>query len=208
MPRLTPRYAIVALSVAFLLLGGCGTSKPSRFYLLTAMPRSAQMPQLPGDKPDLAVGLGPVTLPPYLDRPQIVTHASPYQLHMAEFDQWAEPLHANVTRVLAENLSTLLATDRIAIYPWQQAARFDFQVVVNVMQFVSIMGVNSALMARWVIYADGEQTELMRSTSSITVPVEGSEYSAIAAAMSQAVGELSRNIAVALRAIAQNPSSN
>jgi len=49
-------------------------------------------------------GVGPVTLPPYLDRSQIVMSDRANELNLAEFDQWAESLQTNFTRVLGENL--------------------------------------------------------------------------------------------------------
>jgi uncharacterized protein len=41
---------------------------------------------------DLTIGVGPVTLPPYLDRLPIVTRASRARLVLGEFDQWAASL--------------------------------------------------------------------------------------------------------------------
>ena len=57
------------------------------------------------------IGVGPITVPKYLDRPQIVTRSGRNQLALGEFDRWAEPLQDNVLRVLAENLAFLIPTD-------------------------------------------------------------------------------------------------
>ena len=45
-----------------------------------------------------SLGLGPVDLPAYLDRTQIVTRGEGNLMLMAEFDQWIEPVQANFTR--------------------------------------------------------------------------------------------------------------
>jgi hypothetical protein len=37
---------------------------------------------------------------------------------LGEFDQWAAPLQDTFVRVLAENLSLLLGTDRVLLHPW------------------------------------------------------------------------------------------
>src|SRR5919109_1073251 len=114
--------AFVALSVGTsLLIGGCA-SQPSRFYLLSAPPSAEPVPLGTSGGQGATIGVGPVTLPRYLDRPQIVTQTSPYELKLAEFDRWAEALDINFSRVLAENLSLLLPTARVVLAPWPRAA--------------------------------------------------------------------------------------
>src|SRR5262249_15427544 len=98
-----------------LTLGGCSNTSPTRFYVLSAM--TDQAAAVPGKGP--AVGIGPITLPQYLNRPQIVTPVSGNQLAVAEVDQWGGDLNDNVTRALATNLSSLLETDRVFPFPWK-----------------------------------------------------------------------------------------
>ena len=93
-----------------LLLAGCLSlgqpSPPSRFYVLRAP--MAQGTALP---PGPVVGylqLATVTVPAYLDRPQLVTRSAGDQLHIAPFDRWGEPLAEGSTRVLAEVLRNRL----------------------------------------------------------------------------------------------------
>ena len=61
-------------------------SDPARFYVLTEAPRStgAAPPAEPGR--EATVGVGPVSLPGYLDRIQIVTRRGA-QLEVAELDR-------------------------------------------------------------------------------------------------------------------------
>src|SRR5512145_1644163 len=96
--------ALVAVTLgAPLLLGGCA-SQPSRFYLLSAMPDNITASPAMSNQQAPTIGVGPITLPRYVDRPQIVTRTGPYEIKLAEFDRWAEGLDANFSRVLAENL--------------------------------------------------------------------------------------------------------
>ena len=55
-----------------LTLAGCSTSPPSRFYLLTPGEAALEGPALK----DLVLGVGPVRLAAYLERPQIVARKS------------------------------------------------------------------------------------------------------------------------------------
>src|SRR5262247_789000 len=117
--------AAVLLSLA---LGGCSNTPPTRFYVLSAV--ADQAAAIPGKGP--AIGIGPITLPQYLNRPQIVTRVSGNQLAVAEFDQWGGDLNDNLARTLAANLSSLLETDRVSLYPWKDEAPIDEQVTIDV----------------------------------------------------------------------------
>ena len=189
-----------------LLTAGCSltTSRPTRFYLLTPMDRSERLEQIAGDKLDLALGVGPITIPPYLDRPQIVTRLDANRLDMAEFEQWAEPLQDSVARILTENLSRLLSTHQVEMFPWRRSARFNYQVVVTLLQFESIGIGETALTARWVLLNEAEAEEGLRNTFRVTVPREAEDYASIVETMSAALSQLSRDIAVAIRALAQS----
>jgi uncharacterized lipoprotein YmbA len=94
------------LGASLLTVPGClGLQQPSRFYLLSAQPSAETTLPIALAEPHLAIGLGPIAFPKYLDRPQIVTRTSPYELNFAEFERWSEPLDTNFSRILAENLA-------------------------------------------------------------------------------------------------------
>jgi uncharacterized protein len=130
----------------------------------------------------LAIGIGPVTLPKYLDRPQIVTFTSPYALNVAEFDRWAEPLESTFVRVLAENLALLLPTARVAVFPWPGSMRLDYQVTVEVSHFSGQLGGESALTARWSLFSEDGKEALVSQRSRFSAPAWAPGYEAIVAA--------------------------
>jgi uncharacterized lipoprotein YmbA len=98
------RIAAVCVGAAFTLLTACATSAPTRFYVLSSLPASGAESRNAKLEDCTAVGVGPVELPDYLDRTEIVTRVSPNKLELAQFDQWAESLESNFSLVLAENL--------------------------------------------------------------------------------------------------------
>jgi uncharacterized protein len=200
------RYALLLFCMTAVGLGGCAGSAPSRFYVLTAVSTSEPQQPLLGDLREVAIGVGPVELPRYLDRPQMATRAGPYELHFAEFHQWAEPLAGSVTRVLSENLSHLLATDRIVTYPWPRSTPVAYQVLVQMSHFEGTLGEQSWLSAQWHIVDVEEQQELLRQTSQFQPAVEAADYHSLAAALSQGLGALSQDIAAALRALPLQPA--
>jgi uncharacterized lipoprotein YmbA len=185
---------------ASLIVGGCA-SQPSRFYLLSAVPNTETASLEMSGQQGPTIGVGPVTLPRYVDRPQIVTRTSPYELKVAEFDRWAEALDTNFTRVLAENLSILLPTARVVMSPWPRAIPIDYQVTVDVTHFLSQIGGDSLLIADWTLFKGEGQDALTSGRSRFSASPGGQDYAAIVAAMSQTVASLSREIATAARGV-------
>jgi uncharacterized lipoprotein YmbA len=181
---------------------GCASTQPSRFYVLSDL-RSLEtaQPVAPAEQGP-AIGIGPIAWPKYLDRPQIATLGSRYELNFAEFERWAELFDATFTRALAEHLATLIPTERIAIYPWPRGTPIDYQVSLEVMHFVGNLGGASTLMTSWSIVRDEERVPLVSRRSRFTAHVAGQGHEAVVAAMSQTVAELSREIAAALQALA------
>jgi uncharacterized lipoprotein YmbA len=157
-------------------------------------------------KPDLTIGVGPVTLPPYLDRPQIVTRASRTKLELGEFDQWAAPLQDTFARVLAEDLSLLLGTDRVLLHPWPRTTDVDYQVTVDVIRFDGGVGGEVVLAVRWsLIRADGK--ELTMRKTRLQAPANPRDYEATVTAMSRILEDLSRDIAATLQTTVRQASA-
>jgi uncharacterized lipoprotein YmbA len=203
------RRLVLALMVTLgssLMVAGCA-SQPSRFYLLNALPNSETASLGTSGEQGLTIGVGPVTLPHYLDRPQIVTRTSAYELKLAEFDRWAESLDANFARVLADNLALSMPASRVAVSPWPRATAVDYQVIVEVTHFLSQEGGESLLIADWILSKGEGQQVLTRGKSRLSASVGGQDYTAIVAAMSQTVASLSREIATAIKGVGPRAST-
>ena len=90
---------------AFIGLAGCAVSDPTQYYALgqtaTARRQSARAAGSSVRRPREAarrgtgavgIGVGPVIMPGYLDRIQIVTRTGADRVELATFHRWAEPL--------------------------------------------------------------------------------------------------------------------
>lgn len=190
-----------------LSLGGCvllGNRQVTRFYVLTPLTDMPPVIQAAGASPEarqpVSVGLMPVEIPRYLDRPQIVTRISAHELVLAELDQWAEPLPDSVTHVLAENLTRLLSTHHINVVPLQRANRSAYRVEVTLMRFESDAD-HCVLSARWTLVDERDNAERIQNTFDVHIPLETSGYDAVVGAMSRALAALSRDIALHVRAV-------
>jgi hypothetical protein len=200
MPKRATRPVLAILSGVLLVLGGCFGTPPTRFYTLPTL-TDVSSPAAMGERA-LTIGVGPVTLPPYLDRPQIVTRTSQAQLHLAEFDQWAASLQDTVARVLAENLSLLMPTVRVMLHPWLRTTVIDQQVLLEVTRFDRTMEGEVVLVARWSLLGAAGQELTMRKAR-FSAPAGGPEYEATVTAMGRTLEALSRDIAATVQRLAQ-----
>jgi uncharacterized protein len=196
-----PRPAMAAALRACLLLAalaGCAPGQPTRYYTLSAAAAPAAAPR---SGQGLVIGLGPLTLPQYLDRPSIVTRDGAHQMRLGDFSQWAEPLEPLLARVMAEDLYALTGASDVIPVPQRGDLPLDRVVEVDVARFDADEAGEVRLDARWRVYrGDGET--LVASGRSL-VAEQGAavpDYDAIVAAMSRAVGRLSAEIAAAAAA--------
>src|SRR5262249_23076341 len=184
------------------LLTGCSFLEvkpdPSRYFALTSLPRTGQRAQDPAGTNALILGIGPIKFPGYLDRQQMVTRISQNRFAVAENDRWAEPLDENFSRVLSQNLSILLQTDRIVPYPWVRSQQPTYQVQVEVLRFEPNAEQVVELWARWIILDDARKNISLKE-SYLTKPLRDKSAEASVAAMSEAVADLSQDIASVIR---------
>lgn len=198
--RLFSPVTAVTLGALLMVLAGCASTPPSRFYVLSPLPSFGTERQELANERCLAIAIGPIELSAYLDRPQIVTRLSPNELKLAEFDKWAEPLKDNFSRVLAENLSALLCVDAIAWFPRGGPTPIDYRVEVNVIRLDGNLGGNASLVARWTVYAEDEGKVLLARKSSFSEAIGAQDYKALVSAQSRMIAALSQEIGDAIRA--------
>lgn len=186
------------LVLAFGLIGCAGESAPSRFYLLTSPPDLKLEKQAVPAKGELRLGIGPISLPSHLKRPQIVVRGQRRRVEISEFDRWAEPLDENFTQVLAENLSALLSSNQIATFPWNRSIPVDYQVTVQVLRFDNDTAGNSRLTALWRVFGDGGKKFLFSRKSTFSSRFSSNSFEARVAALNSNLVELSREIAIGI----------
>jgi uncharacterized lipoprotein YmbA len=202
MHHLFSRVTLIALGWLLMVIAGCaGITAPSRFYVLSSLPGSGDRAPVSANENIIAIGIGPVEVAQYLDRPQIVTRVSPNELKIAEFDKWAEPLKDSFSRVLAENISSLLRKAPVAVLPWRGSKPIDYRVEVEVIVLDGSLGGNASLVARWAIFGEDDRKMILSRKSSFSEPVNGQNYEAFVSAQSRAVAGLSYEIAEAIKKI-------
>ena len=169
------------------LLAACGQTEPARLYTLSDLANRDVAERSPDP---ISLGLEPVVLPAYLDRPQIVVRQSRNQLTVAEFDRWAEPIFDMVPNILARNLRYLLESDRVYLLPQRRTRELDYVLNVEFEHFEMIGDGKAFLAARWEIF-EPESGKLLNDGRTV---VElgghlGQGYEDFVALLSDALGE-------------------
>ncbi len=200
MPALSGFAAPALCAMLLAGLAGCANSQDTRFYVLTPLAGVGHPGGAVVRRP--AIGLRPVGLPEYLDRPQIVTRTSENTLRLAEFDQWGSSLQDNVTRVLAENIALLVPTERVAVFPWMRDNRVEYEIAVEVARFDGTLGATCSVVAHWTVSGRGGRESLSAGTFSRT-EAAGDDYASLVAAYSRLIGALARDIATAMAGVAR-----
>ena len=182
------RYWLVTLVLTTGCLGP--RSDPSSFYLLSPTESGG------GSVVPVVVGLGPVTLPPYLDRSQMVVRVGQNEIALSETERWGEPLRDNVWQTLRENLVGLLPGSSYLAYPWYASDAPDYAVEVEIRRFEADAGGAVVLEASWTVARKGFDEG---GAATIEEESSGPGRASVVAAQSRALGTLSRDIASAIR---------
>ncbi len=195
MRRLAAVAAVCALAALF---AGC---RSPQSHLYTLSPGTTAAGKAGESTLNLAVVVGPVSIPSIVDAPQIAVSVGANQVRLDEFNRWASPLQNNIAHVVVDNLIALLGTPRVSLFPQPLNAEFDFRVAIDVQTFQSAPGDAATLAAMWIVrrVKDG-QTSTGRTV--LREPTQGTGYDALVAAHSRALARLSQDSAVAIRALA------
>ncbi|MCP3678600.1 MAG: membrane integrity-associated transporter subunit PqiC [Deltaproteobacteria bacterium] len=184
-----------------LLFSSCATTPPSKFYTLHALTDTISAKQKGGSEKAIGVEIGPLSLPAFLDRPQIVTRTNSTELIFAEFDRWAEPLDKNISAVLTENLSILIPSDSIYSYPWRGSPKVDFQVAINVVRFDVTSDGRASFVVRWTIYEGNSREVLLKKKSHFTESANSNDYHSLVSALNKTLEDFSRKVAATIKGL-------
>jgi uncharacterized lipoprotein YmbA len=187
-----------------IVLFGCASTPPTRFYLLSSVSGSEKIGSRMGER-CFAIGIGPVRIPEYLNQPEIVTRITQNEVRVDEFAKWAEPLEDNIPRALAENLRALLCTRSIAIFPWKGGTPIDYRIDVHVIQMDGMLGKSASLDVTCSIAngTDRKKSALLTKRSTYKEPAGGGDYGAFVSAQSRNLASLSQEIAEAIFALSK-----
>lgn len=200
MKNVIKTYGSAALVLCILLgAGGCrSASTPVSFYTLSPVsaPENSKLTE-DGKVPVILVG--PLTFPDYLNRLQIVTRPGPGRINFSDFNKWAAFPDKEFLKTVAENLSVLLSSPLVLVYPSSGDVEPDYRLGLDVKQFEGNPGESVRLNVIWTLRGQKNGIPVRLTRRSVCVePVSGDGYEALVSAHSRAVEKLCREIAAAI----------
>ena len=185
----------LAVAALLTLLVACGSTPSTNYYLLSAQLGS------PSGNHSPSVGIGPITMPEYLNRNGLVYNRTGNQLSIANYERWAEPLTSGVERVMRLNMASLLDTENIQSFPWNRSEQPDYAVEVSI-QLLDANNTQATLVAEWVLQKPDDPDYRRRRLTQLyyDMPKGGPTPQNIAPAYSDLLLQLSKKIADAITA--------
>jgi hypothetical protein len=184
-------------------LSGCKSFRPvedqARYYVLST---SAGGPAAAPSNEGVRIGLAPVQIPGYLQNTRIAVRTGTNEIYYSENRQWAERVDKGIERVLASDLSTLLRSARVISSAWQNGD-VKAEVHVSIQRFELDETGQATLECEWRIQ-DSDTGHVLRLEHALIskkgLPLAANPTGAVST-LSQALGELSSQIAAAVKTL-------
>ncbi|MET0377406.1 MAG: PqiC family protein [Spongiibacteraceae bacterium] len=176
------------------MVTGCAgnSGKTQSFYLLTARAQATAA------STNTSVGIGPVRVAPFLQRPQMVTHDGSGDLRVADTWRWSEPLEQGIQRVLLQNLTALTGADT-RNFPWTQNTIPHYALRIDVIDLDRGADGNALLEVSWILEDIAQNKMLLSRRDRLITPVApGDNPTALATAYSELFAQLAQQMAQAL----------
>lgn len=200
---------IVILALFVVLSSGCFSvpeSPSPRFYMLQSA-SADKVTQKYDIADDTIIVIGPVKIPEYLNRPQIVTQDDKGMLSFSQFDRWGESLDAGIARAIIQNLHIMLPAASVEMFPCNFAIPLKYQVIVDIIQLNSRLDKNLSMTAQWSIIDSRSDKMLFIKRSEYAQPVEPGNYAGLVNALSAVCASLSNDIALTVASLPKQRNS-
>ena len=178
-------------------LSGCGSSPPTRFYILNAVAPAAAA-AAPASAATIPVRVELPSIAPEIDRAELVTRSGPNRVRVAGSERWAAPLPGQIRRVLADDLAARLPPGLVADPEEQATTEPRRLLTIAIEEFYGDETCAVSLRASWAL----ARPHAVALHGSEQVPIAASAPCAgeLPAAMSRALGVLADRLAQVITA--------
>jgi uncharacterized lipoprotein YmbA len=193
-------WLVPVLFVMAGLLSGCslrGNTPPSTFYMLEA---TSTTPTVVGLE-NITIGVGPMVVVEYLDRPQIVTRTNGVEVVVDQFHRWAGPVREAIIEVTVGEIAAQTGSDWIFSSPWPSSTRLDYQLMGNVGRFDTTESGLARMEVQWGLYIDRQPVHNSRSV--YEAQAKGLDYAARVTALNEVLRQFASDV---VTTVAERPA--
>ncbi len=178
-----------------LLMASCAT-QPDHFYALTPLP---DVGRAPAGTLSTHVILN-VTIPPVVDRRELVLNDSNGRVLILEHERWAAPFAEQVSDALARDIEQRRSDIVVADRGFDRAGTPPVRIRVDVVRMSARRNGRATIEAHWRIVDPAAKTDEIGGDA-FSAPLEGSEYSAVAQAFSACLASLADRLVAKFPAV-------
>lgn len=185
--------------IAVVALSGCigltPSKDPTRFYLI-APPSSSDAPDgatFAGHQ--LSIGIRRIDTPDYLNSSKIAVRSGGYEIVYSEFNRWGEDMERAIARTIAHSLETSQGVNYVSIFPWPAELNHDCLLRLR---FSNFEGADDGLVriaGEWSVVDSASRSLLHLESFDMQGSWTPGDYESLAAALSELVYKLGKNIA-------------
>ncbi|GAA4351062.1 PqiC family protein [Kangiella taiwanensis] len=180
---------ITLLAMTALLVNACSTRSPnSNFYLLENELNDVERTET------VRVGLGPVSVADYLQKPQIAIRTNTSQIVFSEFDRWASDLRGLIITSLQHDLSNELNSNNVFEYPWRKSDQIDYAIQLDIKRFDASFEDSSAYLEAKMVLSSKSGQSMARSFA-LSENFTGGTYAAVVSAERRLLARLAQQMA-------------
>ncbi len=176
----------------FGLLTSCGSKE--NYYRLSA---TAAAPT-GGSSSGLGVGVGPVALPGYIDRAEVVFASGSNEFQIPANALWVGSLQENISRTLAADLGRILGSRNVRS-SLDPGFKPRYRVALDIRQFHGISGKEALLELSWRIQEGAGGQTISRHNGTFREPIIGDGYGPLVKAESRLLEQCAHAIASSVR---------
>lgn len=181
--------------LGFGVLSGCGSSPPTRFYILNDIAPTTQ-PAAVSNR--IAVRVEPLAIAPEVDRPELVTRSGPNRVHVAGLERWAAPLPGQIRRVLSDDLSARLPPGLVANPDEPATSEPRRSLTIAIEEFYGDDSCAVSLRAGWSLA--NPHAKVVHGSEQVQIPPSAPCSGELPAAMSRALAVLADRLAQVIAA--------
>lgn len=166
------KYLTSLIIISSFVLAGCGSVTTPNYYLLPNLNVPDDTVSLFDPESTVHVGVATVSMPAYLERPQIVLlDADNMHLEVLDRERWAEPLDDGITRLVSELLHQKLSKDNISVLPLRIGVPVDISIHLDIRNFEGKPNRQLLLACTWTLFKkDGNQVDKIKGDFSKQIP--------------------------------------
>ena len=190
-------YQLIIYVIFVLFLNGCVSvpnSPNPKFYTLYT-PDKEKSSQEFNVLDNTIIGVGPVRIPEYLNRPQIMVSNKDRTIVFDEFNRWAESLDFALARLINKDLTLMLKDAAFQMFPWDMAVAVKYQVIADVVQLENNLNRDLVFVTQWSIINLEKKRAVFTKRSEFNQSISPHNYYGLTEALSEVVMSLSAEIA-------------